>query len=274
MVVVWLFFSHWSVAILNRDVLDNWLKVLLVEPSMAEVRGIVIWDKVSVAILIHHRHHLWLKRLNILDRELLLCHFGVLSHLLRLMDWSRLVSKRHDMVDDDWLWVVELMWVWALESVFRLWIWLSWRHSDQWLITLDMAAVMNGVSFVMSNVIGTVCLDHDWLIKQVVHAVVVRVMVAITVMIDKVVVLVSAAVCCWCNMRLSLLVSMLFREAFALFTDSTLISRLVTGLEFLRGTCRSMVRRGNWFGQLDNWLLWLDWCSNCNGLLGLHWFTD
>ena len=75
LVMVWFIFSHWSIGILDRDVLDDRLVVLLIVPFATEVVRVVVWDKVRVSVLIHHWDKLRLKRLNIVDYDLLLIYF-------------------------------------------------------------------------------------------------------------------------------------------------------------------------------------------------------
>ena len=99
LVVVWFIFSHWSIAILDRDVLDDWLVVLLVVPFSTEVVGVVVWDKVRVSVLIHHWDKLRLKRLNIVDDDRILSSFwNVILYWLmdnrmrRLVEWSDILD--------------------------------------------------------------------------------------------------------------------------------------------------------------------------------------
>ena len=60
-------FSHWTVAILNRHVLNDWLVVLLVVALSVEEVRVVVGDKIGVSKLIHHWHHWSLKRLDVVD---------------------------------------------------------------------------------------------------------------------------------------------------------------------------------------------------------------
>lgn len=75
LVMVWLFFGHGAVAVLDRNVLDDGLVVLFVVPFATEVLWVMVRDEIRVAVLILHWNKLWLKRLDMVDYGLFTCSF-------------------------------------------------------------------------------------------------------------------------------------------------------------------------------------------------------